>query len=79
MGLEAAGYNTDEEEPSPLLKEELDVDEQQRKGLFRTLFGYFRGSKKNPQNELDSRSVKDIAAQGQIEEEQKDHHWPEVD
>ena len=59
MGLEAAGYQSDGELNSPDKGQYGNTEEEQRKGLWRSIFGYFRGPKKQPQPELDSKSVKE--------------------
>ena len=74
MGLEAANYHSDGEEMvSPSKAVDFGTtEEEQRKGLWKSIFGYFRGPKKggNLQNaiEPDSRSVKEITHHEMIEE-----------
>ena len=46
MGLEAAGYQSDGELNSPDKGQYGNTEEEQRKGLWRSIFGYFRGPKK---------------------------------
>ena len=72
MGLEAHDYQaSDEEDPnghSPKKEEYGKTEEEQRKGLWRSIFGYFRGprhgSKPNKAaEEKESKSVKDVKEQ----------------
>ena len=72
MGLEAHEYQaSDEEDPnshSPKKEEYGKTEEEQRKGLWRSIFGYFRGPRHNKPNkaaaeEKESKSVKDIKEQ----------------
>ena len=68
MGLEAHEYQaSDEEDPSSPKKEEYGkTEEEQRKGLWRSIFGYFRGPRhgskpnKAAAEEKESKSVKDV-------------------
>ena len=46
MGLEAAEYPTELEPNSPNKEDYGQTEEEQRKGLWRSIFGYFRGPKK---------------------------------
>jgi len=62
MGLEAADYNSDDEKISPDKEQYGNTEEEQRKGLWRSIFGYFRGPRKlssKPLPEADSKSVKE--------------------
>ena len=48
MGLESAHYDNydDDQLPSKKLKNDSDNEDEQRKGLWRSIFGYFRGPNK---------------------------------
>ena len=84
MGLESAYYNNgslDEDGYQPKKQDYGDSEEEQRKGLWRSIFGYFRGPKKagQQQNE-ESKSLKASGAQPatQLAPEQQSDRQEEV-
>ena len=57
MGLESAHYD-DYDHDSKKLKNDSENEDEQRKGLWRSIFGYFRGPNKKAQNKEESKSLK---------------------
>ena len=62
MGLEAADYpDIESQEISPNKEDFGETEEEQRKGLWRSIFGYFRGPKKGVKMPaIDAKSVKEV-------------------
>jgi len=64
MGLEAADYDEefmlDGDDHTPQKQDYGETEEEQRKGLWRSIFGYFRGPKMQSKPIDSSKSVKDV-------------------